>query len=138
MEMEIKHYLHFYIGCEIIYCDKPLKIYTLTISELNTASYTWNVKPILRPLSDMTHDEIIWMFVLRATANGETVDKKCRRTSLEKTFMQIEFKDLSSFYQDIKTLYPNQFNFLISKGFDLFGLIESGLAIDKTTLKNNQ
>jgi hypothetical protein len=30
---------------------------------------------------------------------------------------------------------PNHFKFLLSKHFDLFGLIPDGLAIDKTTLK---
>jgi len=32
-------------------------------------------------------------------------------------------------------LSPNQFMYLLARGYDLFGLIESGLAIDKTTLK---
>ena len=30
-----------------------------------------------------------------------------------------------------------EFKWLLSEGFDLFGLIEAGLAIDKTTLKQN-
>jgi hypothetical protein len=31
---------------------------------------------------------------------------------------------------------PEQFTYCLSKGFDLFGLIEQGLAIDKALLKH--
>lgn len=147
--MELKDVIHYYLGQE---CIVPLNHGTIMsiITGFNglhneTGSGVYikdsvnlfpyeDIKPLLRPLSDMKDEEIIWMFVLRAEYNGQTVDKQCSRTSLERTFMQIEFKDLSSDYQDIRTMYPNQFKFLLSKGFDLFKLIPNCLALDKTKL----
>lgn len=142
---ELKDYLHLYYGCDMIDVQGNKGILVgIDETSLMVRSYVDNMldeyairllKPILRPLSDMTHEERVWMFVLRATANGDTVDKECARTGLERTFMQIEFCDRTSDYQDIKTLYPEQTKFLLSKGFDLFNLIEENLAIDKTKLK---
>jgi hypothetical protein len=49
--------------------------------------------------------------------------------------------DLSDFYADVviqgkaNHFSPDQFTFLLSRGFDLFNLIQHGLAIDKTKMK---
>lgn len=44
-------------------------------------------------------------------------------------------KDAISHGFEPNELNPEQFRYLLSRGFDLFGLIEDGLAIDKTTMK---
>lgn len=65
-----------------------------------------SLKLILRPLSDMTEEEMIEVDV-----------------------------DVPNILSEYEKLRPTAFSFLLSKGFDLFGLIDAGLAIDKTKLK---
>lgn len=67
-----------------------------------------HIKPILRPLSDMTEDE------------KEKWDN-----------MRLE-----DFEYSTELLAANETLYLLKQGFDLFGLIESGLAIDKTKKTN--
>lgn len=43
-------------------------------------------------------------------------------------------KENKDYLDGIGVLRPFEFKFLIDSGFDLFGLIKSGVAIDKTTL----
>jgi hypothetical protein len=74
-EKKIEDYLHFYIGCMIIFGDEPNNHYPLDFRAIQ--KFKGEFKIVLRPLSDMN---------------------------------------------------------IVEKGFDLFGLIDSGLAISKTTL----
>ena len=74
------------------------------------------VKPILRPLSDMTREEREifgwqedWIFE----------DKSDPNQPMKTTFLVWEFIDL------------------LKMGFDLFGLIEANLAVDKTKEVNH-
>lgn len=133
MKKELKDYLHLYLGCE---CETKDGIMELSSIELNDRFPVWfrrkwdnkslsykphrnaqiltkdnhvgrgfrysQVKPILRPLSDMTDEEkeVIWWRL-----------------------------------DDHMLFSPRDFQYLLSHRFDLFGLIESGLSIDKTTLK---
>lgn len=126
---DIKDYLHLYLGCEVeygydgrkaigdihgldphagwkVFTRKPIPMYHTVRTEL--------LKPILRPLSDMTEEEFDYMFFKQPG------------------YVSIESKALVDKRFDIS---PHQVAFLLSKGFDLFGLIEAGLAIDRTTLK---
>lgn len=68
------------------------------------------VKPILRPLSDMTDEEINEYKVLKPEYTSIT-DKK--------TLIKVDARSIK---------------YLVSKHFDIFGWIEKGLAIDKTKL----
>ena len=137
MEKKIEDYLHYYIGCFAIYAGHG-KEEIITITGINTATENyspkiyfdfyehdgsdsdgiyWLKKLILRPLSSMTEDEF---------------------NELEK---QIGFSDDTIFDENTwryfdGTLLPEQFHYLLSKGFDLFGLIESGLAIDAITFNS--
>lgn len=80
----------------------------------------WRLKPILRKLSDMTEKEL----------------QECGN-------LVVDFSDDESGlglnehkWQDFTLLLcAEQFHWLIQRGFDLFGLIEAGLAIDKTKLE---
>lgn len=119
---EIKDYLHLYIGAKAIVKFANQKPGLRGITAMNL--YNWFgpkncidkagnpyfiVKPILHHLRDMTEAQFIELAKLqkRGLLNGV----------------------------DIDALEAEQFRYLLSKHFDLFGLIESGLAIDKTTLK---
>lgn len=150
MKKGLKDYLHLYLGCEVVYegiiNGKELKdeqdehkedvfyepkvevkrgekigvlkeIFTDITGKsrksrigrkgLQTHYGNGNFKLILRPLSDMT-DEEYW-----------EADK-----------LQMPIKEFGE-YQ----FSAEQYRYLLSKHFDLFGLIEAGLAIDATTLK---
>jgi hypothetical protein len=140
--MNIKDYLHLYLGCEMK-CIHPrakevgLNIKTLrgiTLNDYgelviglqggNRVDYyiidEW--QPILRrPLSDMTEEEInyIGLVLKEGTWNSEI----------------LKWKHVEPW--TCLHLHPKTFAFLLSKHFDLFGLIEAGLAIDKTKLNSD-
>lgn len=68
-------------------------------------------KLLLRPLSSMEPEEI------------------------KESGIELDWNSMD--YTDIETLMftPTDFTYLLSKSFDLFNLIESGIAIDSTTIK---
>lgn len=121
--MEIKDYLHLYLGCKVEYDDRigiihqyylPAgkymegKVWFCSLEEdgnpeMSCSVAADKVKPILRPLSDMTGEE---RSTAKELSNGTFLYRTCAETT----------------------------QFLLSKHFDIFGLIESGLAIDKTKL----
>ena len=129
MKKELKDYLHLYLGCRIKSkggkCGDLVSVsnYGMSIvvydkDKINDPrglciNSDWLLL-ILRPLSDMTKEEKDWLdehenFVNNYKQNAES--------------------ELIIEWDAEKTSY------LLSKHFDLFGLIEAGLAIDKTTLK---
>lgn len=131
MKKELKDYLHLYLGCPFIYGEGPkiwdgwsgfekTDTYYYTDEEQNHIKLGGHhfqvakIKPILRPLSDMTDEEL----------------QECGN-------MVYDFSDDPELnnhkWQDFEIgLAPEQFHWLLSKHFDLFGLIEAGLAIDST------
>ena len=86
------------------------------------------VKPILRRLEDMTEEEAIEIFVLEGWGNNlqniVVTDKAIEHNTFGATGIQT-----------FKRLRAETFAHLLSKGFDLFGLCDSGLAIDSKTIK---
>lgn len=93
-----------------------------------------DLKPILRPLSDITEEEKI-----------EIIKAKYPSLKIKSVIIYNEFytakveyfsEHLNDWLPSVVNgfLGPEQFKYLISKGFDLFGYIEKGLAIDKTKL----
>ena len=141
MKKELKDYLPFYLGCECNTPDGVLILNGLNINDSRNQVWfycRWNnkktrylpkqnaeilnkqslvgksfkysqIKPILRPLSDMTYEE---------------------RGELQKVVGWLDFKH----YLNLRFYNPEMLLFLLPKHFDIFGLIESGLAVDKTTL----
>ena len=107
MEKKIEDYLHLYIGRECKYQEHNEKS-DWCIGKITPAIITPNrihsVKPILRPLSDMTEEEKN-EYLLTGTDSSTRFEHNARRTQ-----------------------------YLLSKGFDLFGLIDAGLAINKNTI----
>ena len=79
-------------------------------------------KPILRALEDMTEDEAmeLWNSVLGRVAFDESLYSPYG-TPLRMYLTKADF------------WLPNEFHWLISKGFDVFGLIASGQAVRKET-----
>lgn len=189
MEKKSSDYLHLYgcdcpvmtpdgVGSVLVIYPKAVEVSLNTIAfkqemkgrkgggEMHYKYFYPDVKPILRPLSDMTEGEMVDILMLQVP--GDMEDKPTR-----------DDYDLEMFYNDNSTmvdgdviigaeyscscyigqisflddgravftdedgefaregLTPKSFHYLLSKHFDLFGLIEAGLAIDKTKISNN-
>lgn len=154
MDKQLKDYLHFYLMAEVLLqvkrkndkeyhigrmCEITRKsnhgdwvqvwfddVITVTSNTWNTSSANshWfffgedEIKPLLRPLSDMTGKEL----------------QECGNMVYDFT----DEPDLNNHkWQDFQTLLAcDQFVWLLSKQFDVFMLIEAGLAIDKTKVNN--
>ena len=121
---ELKDYLHLYIGCKISIAGR----YNVTLTVDMTGTETIDLaaclanpeyKPILRPLIDMKPDEIVYI--------GEY---------LKMGFANAEIIKNHKYCWSLVHLNPNVFVYLLSKQFDLFGLIEAGVAIDATTIQH--
>jgi hypothetical protein len=162
MEKNIKDYLHLYIGCEIdttIPGDYIHPYGSITLTELRPdnidqivrhiqykegyqrdgfTDYDWvEFKLILRPLSDMTEDEAEQFIALRFPERrmiDATVEKYgvCFFDKTQKKAKHIHFENIPI------ELNATTFIWLLSHGFDLFGLIDAGLAIDKTKLNEKE
>jgi hypothetical protein len=142
---DIRSYLHLYVGCECEASQEGVKFtYNIKITPELLCDYDW-IKPILRPLSDMTEDEAVEFIHLKHRSILCNID----RTEVTKIIFG-ESKNIIHFTYFKKrgcgaegggqTYYvnqsdPEQFMFLLSKGFDLFDLIPAGLAIDRTKHK---
>lgn len=125
--MEFEDLSHLYIGCKAkdtfndVILDWDIKnahMYSESIDQ---------IKPILRPLSDMAEDEV--KEVDRHGAEGWHTIAKGEPVSTGNSFEMVGLA--VTHRQARETAY------LLSKHFDLFGLIASGQAIDATTLTPN-
>lgn len=133
MKKDITDYLHLYLGCEVeygyegrrsigdlhgldpkfgwkVFTRRPIPDYHTVRTEL--------IKLILRPLSDMTDQEMDEVWYGHEPKNVLVMDYK------------------NSGITRKVALCSERTRYLLSKGFDLFGLIAAGLAIDKTLIKS--
>lgn len=109
--MKLKDVIHLYLGkdCEVNTFDGsniPFKIDYHFIDLIRDGSVY--IKPILLPLSSLTSD---------------ILDKKCKI-----------WNEVFDRTDDIQIADATATVYLLELGFDLFGLIDSGQAIDKTKL----
>lgn len=134
MERKIEDYLHLYLGCKVEWgFENRKKIGTLIgktipfgwqiFDSINPIVPYHNVKPeliklILRPLSHMTEEEEIEV----SNITNLHMVTYLKQAWVNKTPFKIDLHEM-----------PSLFVYLCRQGFDLFGLIESGLAINKTT-----
>ncbi len=128
---KIEDYLHLYVGADVAlavedfdYSEKLVGIHPvtegvryLTADRTGAISYrkSENIKPLLRPLSDMTEEERY-----KCQYNAQCFFLK-ETGPLDTDSLSIEQAAIVT-------------NYLIKQGFDLFELIEAGLAMDKTKL----
>lgn len=154
MKKDIKDYLHFYVGscdCQIIYVNETVKNFFAKVGEVvKFDSVTFyvlsdedvcNAKLILRPLSDMTEEEVKvacgWVqaqreiLSFRKTLKFAEVNYRWPDTRMENGWAYSSI----ALYWHKEEWTPEITLYLLSRGFDLFELIPEGLAIDKTTLK---
>ncbi len=143
----IRDYIHFYLGCDAITVKLTPERIDGHMIDLVRHGYYY-AKPILRPLdcTVMTHDELAELLALQFHPSDVIF-----RNMIDEIKFEIDgpkwaighregvgystFKD-GSHYQSgtlsFSRLNPAQFTFLLSKHFDLFGLIEAELAVDRT------
>lgn len=132
MKIQFKEVAKHYIGCDVI--DEENNRGTFWGYKTSMADHALvdckkqvpyvvsieKIKPVLRPLNDMTEEEQRQSYVLAGWEpeySYEMLDEPDRK----------EETNLISLIGR-----PNVWNYLLSKHFDLFGLIESGEAVDKT------
>lgn len=119
--MNIKDYLHFHYGCPCLYRYGPTGEWKQgTIKEIALQRVRhgapYEVKPILRPLDSITSDE-------------------CReQEALQTNYGEVGCGCIGTLRMD----NGKSIAYLLSKHFDLFGLIESGMAIEATTIPSTQ
>lgn len=138
MKIELKDVINFYLGCEVI--TEKGTIWTLEPSNFLSnwqSSYFLNSKPLLRPLSDLTKEEAIEVtkpvVVYGDIPNARTYDTY--ESAFGKTVVFWGDGLRERYIPEDETHFcSEQFTYLIKKGFDLFGLIESNQAVDKTKL----
>lgn len=136
--MNIKDYLHLYLSCEILiepYEDQPAYIDTIdgicvgeSVNFKKASDYyfddlnDFDIKPLLHPLSDMTDEECDEFGI--ASDGGEYLYGCFEPDAVYGGWMaHIEISSVSE-----------RLNEMRKRGFDCDGLIEAGLAIDKTKL----
>lgn len=151
IEKKIEDYLHLYIGCEAVVDYHENKKEGVCIDAITGMDgkylFTTNgetflhkkVKPILRPLSDMTEEEKTeiakqWTWYEEMQIVGEqhfNIRHEINHQMVEKA---LDFTNEDDGDRMSPLAYYQVLPYLLKHGFDLFGLIESGLAIDKTKL----
>lgn len=126
-----------YLGCEVyspegmgvLFATNTDGVATVTFGamgpDFDKAFWLHEIKILLRPLSDVTADEAkeIW-------AIAEVAADAPLRGIFDKGSGEVEG---SAFLVG----YPPVWLYLLSKHFDLFGLIEAGVAIYKTKIVNH-
>ncbi len=131
---EIKNYLHLYLGCE---CYDHFNDVTINLTPLAYAGWDKRedeqIKLILRSLSDMTELEAIELAKL-SEMDEHFNEVRWERNTYNDIIVswQGANEDREVFNATGERFYcAEQFTWLLSKHFDLFGLIEAGLAIDE-------
>jgi len=123
MKLELKH-LKGYLdtGLRVELEEQGIEVFTIRL--LNSCSVD-GIKPILRPLSDITKE---------IEVNGEKfvpidwIDKNHNANNYAPCAIMLDGTIELGFYKDFQKLFEWH--------FDIFGLIEKGLAIDFNNLNN--
>lgn len=133
--MKFKDVAMHYIGCEVEYKTPNGESVNLLLAGINDKAlyisnrhgdFTWlafsKVKPILRKLEDMTEED---------AKEFLSIGEYQRIESIQVDDVSIDFYiDDIPFAVWFDSISPKQFHFLCQRGYDLFGLIDSGEAID--------
>lgn len=159
--MKIQDYLHYYLYGKIW----EVGVSTCTLMGIGDSYYTIktkqgamltlsnraNIKLVLRRLDDMTLDEkkAIWKLIFNRpfpdSGNILWFDKEttasCKRWCMMSGVERVGIEMNGNVWAD-SDLHNYKFNphiithYLLKQGFDLFGLIDAGLAIDAKTIKS--
>ncbi len=141
MELEVKHlapYLPYGLNLQYVVREKVEKtgiMKTIIHNEdeahptkisidWNDAEHIWMFKPILRPLSDLNNEIVI---------NGEK-HQMWLLINGQKALENGKIENMNGYQYSILELSYNKIQTILKFHFDIFGLIEKGLAVDINTL----
>jgi hypothetical protein len=140
-ELNFKDYAGCYIGCKCFNTwfpegDKP-RNYNWVLAGFrvdnekhylleNDSHFTWtdSIKPILRKVEDITDEECLMVHKI-SPFWAEGTSEKYIRDRLYLISQRIMHLHLT----------PQVFHYLLQQWFDLFGLVDAGLALDSKTIK---
>lgn len=136
MEKKIEDYLHFHIGCFVIYVGMKnwRKLTASWLGALLKNNACKNIKPILRRVSDMTKDEAMDLIRLNVD-KSEIINIETQNETLiifSRKHPKMRHTVLSCI--KLNECSPAEFLWLLSKHFDIFRLIDAGIAIDKNAI----
>jgi hypothetical protein len=123
-QKNIKDYLHLYLGCKIMRFNKYLKPIEGTLYGI-TEKYILVTHGMCIVRVGLDED---FKIILRSMLDMSEVEKN------EASDFVVETENFK-YYSTGFPHYAKCTHYLLSKGFDLFGLIPAGLAIDATTLQ---
>lgn len=118
---------HLYLGCEVA---NSLTGRHGLLFEVVRGRDLDNIKPILRPLSDMTDEEALKCGEILGGMSHLSNDSIIHQ--IKDLIGTNKLYTMQTNISGIKWIYLTPF--LLKQSFDIFGLIESGEAINKTTL----
>ncbi len=139
--MNIPDYIHYYIDStatyRLRYVDQPagqwrvpLRVTSKRVSKLDDASIE-AIELFLRQLNSMTEEEALHIADLlnfgRVASDGAKIHQVKQMLGSVYYF--------NKFYTISAAKYVELFHYLLRQGFDLFGLIDAGLAVDKNEIK---
>lgn len=152
--MNIQDYAKYYIGCRCLntwfqanhemynnewvldgYREHSPKPYLLGNTE--TETWTDSIKPILRKLDSITDEEIKELIGFDKIKNVYPDISLERQAHGVSVYYKVDIGDITypqTYDIDFANPAPHETIFLLSKGFDLFGLIKLDEAIDASTL----
>lgn len=157
--MKLQDYLHYYLGCNMTHKNNLGASYILHFDVLQIAISHGDM-PVLRRLNDMTELEAIRIgrlcFFDRDNGYPDS-DFKARKVGIStETPSVYEVSISNDWYDEVikigfntgniwrcngsrERLYnqPSVFHYLLTQHFDLFNLIDNGLAVDAKTLKGS-
>jgi len=140
---KIEDYLHLYPKVAVAICEpgvEPVSHYlegfdwylNKVIAERVNYDPLW-IKPILRPLDDITENELA---EFQNVCGLEKEDLECLRISKD-NFFNSDDKSYGTAHLTNISQWATGVFYLLSKHFDLFNLIDIGLAIDKAKSSNH-
>jgi hypothetical protein len=120
---QLKDVIHFYLGCRVVHPALKNNRVLTAVWMQSLLDKGIDVKLILRRLSDMTEEECeeYGMMYEQGKYDSQSLEFDCKI-------------GLSAYYIGTKNA-AERIRALLKAGFDLFGLIESGQAIDAKTLQ---
>jgi hypothetical protein len=146
--MKLKDYLHYYMGCIFWTNNSQGELNATTIKYIiEMINNSKGVQLHLRRLEDMTEEEAIELVKQVVHENEYTNVSTYRHNYTNDLMVQWGYltpiervNNVQYFFNATgeRTWSAAQFNYLLTKHFDLFGLIDAGLAVDAKTIKTKE
>lgn len=132
---KIEDYIHLYIGCDVQWTrsDGAKLISKLTLSDAGWLKRRDDVKLLLRPLSSITKEEAIMLAdIIHPESKGNHPDDVINDPDLLPSVTRNLTANRAKFYASVSF---EMTRFLLSKSFDIFGLIDANFALDATKIE---